>query len=75
MIQTIDGQTYSGLVIYEAVDGVTLRDGLNQTIRIDGPRIEARRKQPASLMPSGLLKDLKASDLADLYAYLQSLER
>jgi len=73
MIQTTDGKTYSGLVIYESVDGVTLRDGLNQTIRIDGSRIEARRKLPASLMPSGLLKDLKPGDLADLYAYLQSI--
>jgi putative membrane-bound dehydrogenase-like protein len=73
MIQTTDGKTYGGLVIYESVDGVTLRDGLNQTIRIDGPRIEARRKQAASLMPNGLLKDLKAEDLADLYAYLQSI--
>jgi putative heme-binding domain-containing protein len=73
IIQTTDGKTYSGLVIYESVDGVTLRDGLNQTIRIDGPRIETRRKQAASLMPSGLLKDLKPADLADLYAYLQSL--
>jgi putative heme-binding domain-containing protein len=73
MIQTADGKTYSGLVIYESVDGVTLRDGLNQTIRIDGTQIEARRKQAASFMPSGLLKDLKSQDLADLYAYLQSL--
>jgi putative membrane-bound dehydrogenase-like protein len=75
MIQTADGKTYSGLVIYESVDGVTLRDGLNQTIRIDGTQIEARRKQAASFMPSGLLKDLKSQDLADLYVYLQSLAK
>jgi putative membrane-bound dehydrogenase-like protein len=72
-IQTTDGKTYSGLVIYEALDGVTLRDALNQTIRIDGKLIEHRRTLSTSLMPTGLLNDLKPADLADLYAYLQTL--
>ena len=73
LIVTSDGQSYTGLVVYEAVDGLVLRDAANRTYRIEGEEIEARRKLTTSLMPTGLLKDLQPHDLADLYAYLQQL--
>jgi hypothetical protein len=50
-----------------------LRNSLNQTFRIESRDIESERKLTQSLMPEGLLKDLKDSDLADIYAYLASL--
>jgi hypothetical protein len=61
------------MIVYEAVDGLILRNASNQTFRIKPDEIEERRGLKASLMPSGLLKDLKPADLADLYAYLQTL--
>jgi putative membrane-bound dehydrogenase-like protein len=67
------GKVYTGLIIYEAVDGVLLRNSTNQTFRIETRDIDFRRKLPQSLMPAGLLKDLKEDQLADLYAYLKSL--
>ncbi len=73
IVQTKDGKTYSGLVIYESVDGFILRNGTGQTFRIETPHVEEKRKSPVSLMPTGLLKDLTAPDYADLYAYLQAL--
>lgn len=73
IVQTRDGKTYSGLVIYESVDGFILRNGTGQTFRIETPQVEEKRKSPVSLMPTGLLKDLTAQDYADLYAYLQTL--
>ena len=73
LIQTSKGDTQTGLVIYEAVDGMILRNSTNQTVRINPADIEARRVLSTSLMPSGLLKDLKPGDLADLYAYLATL--
>ncbi len=75
MIQTTDGKIYSGLILYESVDGLTLRNGTNQTFRIEADEIEFRHKANLSLMPNGLLKDLRPADLADLYAYLRSLKR
>lgn len=72
-IVTTDGKTYTGLIVYESVDGLLLRDSSHQTWRIEAPEIEARRKQAVSLMPSGLLKDQPPSALADLYRYLQGL--
>ncbi len=73
LIETKDGKTRSGLVIYESVDGLLLRNSSNQTFRIETADIETRRRIAQSLMPSGLLKGLGPSDLADLYAYLQTL--
>ena len=70
---TKDGKTFSGLVIYESVDGFILRNGTGQTFRIETSQVDEKRKSPVSLMPTGLLKDLTSQDYADLYSYLQSL--
>jgi putative membrane-bound dehydrogenase-like protein len=75
MLELENGKVYSGLIIYESVDGVLLRNSTNQTFRIETRDVELRRKLPTSLMPAGLLKDLKPEDLADLHAYLNSLRR
>jgi putative heme-binding domain-containing protein len=73
IVQTKDGKSYSGLVIYESVDGFILRNGTGQTFRIETPQVEEKWKSPISLMPVGLLKDMTPQDYADLYAHLQSL--
>ena len=75
LVVTTEGTQHAGIVVYESVDGLTLRDGENRTFRIEAKEIEARRRSPTSLMPSGLLKDLESSDLADLEAYLRTLAR
>lgn len=73
IIETEQGQVYSGLIVYESVDGLLLRNATHQTFRIETTDIAERRKSPVSLMPAGLLKDLQPRDYADLYAYLASL--
>ena len=73
MIETRDGQVFTGAVVYESVDGVILRNATDQTFRVKADDIEVRRALKTSLMPTGLLKDLKPTDLADLYSYLRSL--
>lgn len=73
MIETHGGQVYTGMIVYEAVDEILLRNALNQTFRFTPAEIEERRTLKTSLMPAGLLKDLKPSDYADLYSYLRSL--
>jgi putative heme-binding domain-containing protein len=72
-LETTDGHTYQGLIVYEAVDGLLLQTGPAQTVRIAGERIESRRLTDISLMPTGLLDKLTDSEIADLYAYLKSL--
>jgi len=73
IVQTKEGQTYSGLIVYESVDGFLIRNGTGQTFRIETHQIDERRKSPVSLMPMGLLKDFTAADYADLLAHLQTL--
>jgi putative heme-binding domain-containing protein len=70
LIETKEGKVYTGMIVYEAADGLLLRNGVNQTFRIETRDIESRRSLATSLMPEGLLKDLGDGDLADLYAYL-----
>ena len=72
-VQTTSGKTYNGLIVYDSVDGLTLRDAQHNTYRIEAGDIAARIKRRASLMPSGLLRGITASEIADLYAYLQQL--
>jgi putative heme-binding domain-containing protein len=73
IIETAQGKVYSGLIVYESVDGMLLRNATNQTFRIEARDIVSRTKSPVSLMPNGLLKDLQPEDYADLYAYLRTL--
>ena len=72
-ITTSAGKTYTGLIVYESVDGLLLRDANQQTWRIEASDIESRLKQSSSLMPAGLLKDRSIQEMADLNSYLQGL--
>ena len=69
----VDGNVYTGMIVYESVDAIVLRDANNQTYRVDTDNIDVRQALNTSLMPTGLLKDLEAEDLAHLDAYLRSL--
>ena len=73
LVTTKDGKSYSGLIVYESVDGFLLRNGSGQTFRIETNQVDEKRKSPLSLMPAGLLKGMEAKDYADLYAYLKSI--
>ncbi|MFM9960520.1 MAG: PVC-type heme-binding CxxCH protein [Planctomycetaceae bacterium] len=73
LIETKQGKVHTGLIVYESAEGVLLRNSTNQTHRIETRDVETRRTLPQSLMPSGLLKDFRSADFADLFAYLKSL--
>lgn len=73
MIETKDGRVFTGMIVYEAIDGVVLRNAANQSFRIEMEQIETRKPLSSSLMPAGLMKDLQPSDFADLYAFLRTL--
>ncbi len=73
LIATKDGQIHSGLIAFESADGVILQTGAATTVRVATDDVAERRPGTRSLMPEGLLKELKPGDLADLYRYLQTL--
>ncbi len=73
-IETKTGQTHTGLIVYESAEGIILRNTTNQTFRFETNDIESKYRHNRSLMPSGLLKDLKPGDVADLYRYIQTIQ-
>ena len=72
-IDLADGRNYSGIPIAEAGDLLLLQTGADTVVRIRGEEIAGRRTTTQSIMPLGMLNDFSADDLADLYAYLQTL--
>ncbi|NNJ27980.1 DUF7133 domain-containing protein [Alienimonas chondri] len=73
LIVTADGKVLEGLVVYQSVDGVTLRDAQGRTWRVEAKDILERTTGSNSLMPSGVMDDATDQDWADLDAYLRSL--
>lgn len=72
-IVTTDGRSWSGLIVYESVDGLLLRDAEQNTWRFEDHEIDYRKRQRSSLMPTGLLRDITPDQLADLTSYLSTL--
>ena len=75
VVETKDGKTYQGIVIYDAVDSLILQTGASTTVRMDGASVVSRFVSAQSLMPAGLLDPLSDREIADLYAYLRSLSK
>ena len=73
LIQTRDGQTYSGIVAFDSADGVILQTAPASTLRLAQSEIVSHTITDHSLMPTGLLKDLGPEGLGDLFAFLKSL--
>ena len=73
VFQMKDNESITGFVAFESADGVILRTGPGQTIRLATSEFTSRQPGKVSLMPTGLLQGLKPDDWADLHAYLQEL--
>jgi putative membrane-bound dehydrogenase-like protein len=71
VVETSDGKTYQGIVIYDAVDSLILQTGAATTVRLQGASVASRFVSPQSLMPAGLLDPLTDPEIADLYTYLR----
>lgn len=73
LLQTTDGQVYSGLLESKTDQLVILRDRQDRVIRIPTDEVDLLQPQQVSLMPELMLQDMTASEIADLLAYLSSL--
>lgn len=72
-IAMVDGRVFLGFVVSERADATVIResDGVQRELRKE--EIESRQMQKQSAMPEGLTANLTPEQLADLIAYLQSL--
>ncbi len=72
-ILTIDGKLVTGLLVRDTDSEVILRSADGQNHRIGKVDVDSRRIQSESLMPTGLIAELTAQEVADLLAFLVSL--
>jgi putative membrane-bound dehydrogenase-like protein len=74
-LRTTDGRTLLGIIAAETATSVTLRrgdDATDTTLRED---IDALRSTGLSLMPEGWEKQLPPAEVANLSAYLMSMQK
>ena len=71
-VLTVDGEIFTGMLVYTAADGTTLQTATGAIVRINQEEIEFKGYSTESLMPSGLLDDKSPTDVADLYAFLET---
>lgn len=75
LIATKSGQVYNGLVVYESPESTLLKTSPDTTVRIGLSERAAMRPSRQSLMPTGLLAGITDQELADLFAYLKTLDK
>ena len=68
-----NGKVYTGFVVLESAETVTVRDATAISHELHQQNIEDRVKQEISMMPLGIVGNLSPEQLADLIAYLESL--
>lgn len=73
LVRLPNQQSLTGRVVAETADVVLLQTGPAATVRLRAGSVVARQVLLQSLMPSGLLGDVGAQGLADLYSHLRSL--
>jgi putative membrane-bound dehydrogenase-like protein len=69
-----DGRTMSGFVVGEEAATVRIRESSGALHELKRSDIEERRRQESSAMPEGIAGSLTPEQLADLIAYLRSLD-
>jgi putative heme-binding domain-containing protein len=72
-VVTTDDKAYTGILVYEATDGVILQTGADTAVRLAGASIASMRAVDVSLMPTGLIDKVTDAEIADLLAYLAAL--
>ncbi|MBI4661796.1 MAG: hypothetical protein HY735_23485 [Verrucomicrobia bacterium] len=72
ILETKDGQEFSGVLVRENREEVVVRDATDKEIPIPKSQIE-KRATGGSIMPSGLLEVLDSDQQIDLYRFLSEL--
>lgn len=74
LVETVKGRIHSGLLESKTDDSVVLKDAKGKLRTFRSSDIEQLVRQQKSIMPELLLKDMTAQQVADLLAYLSSLQ-
>jgi putative heme-binding domain-containing protein len=71
---TRQGTVHTGIIVAESAAGVTLRRADAKEDRVLRSEIEELASTGKSLMPQGLEKDISPPEMADLIAFIKSLQ-
>jgi putative membrane-bound dehydrogenase-like protein len=74
-IDTKEGDSYSGLVVNETANSVTVRQALGLEVVVSRAQIAQMQVSKLSLMPEGLEEGLTNQDLADLLDFIFAEDR
>jgi uncharacterized repeat protein (TIGR03806 family) len=74
LLEEADGRVLVGLIVDDTDQEVVLRDAANVLHRVPKKEVELLVRQQKSLMPDLLLRDMTPQQVADLLAYLASLQ-
>ena len=74
LVETTSGHVFSGLMESKSDKAVVLKDGNGKLRTIQSDEIEQLVRQQKSIMPDLLLRDMTAQQVADLLAFLSSLQ-
>ncbi len=74
VIETKDGESYSGLIANDDASGVALRQAFGKEDLIPRANIKTMRSPGLSLMPEGLEAGLTLPQMADLLEFIESLK-
>ena len=69
-----DGRVFSGFIVSEGAASLQIRESSGVMRELKRAEIAERRRQETSAMPEGSAANLTPEQLADLVAYLQSLD-
>jgi putative membrane-bound dehydrogenase-like protein len=69
-----DGRVFSGFVVSEGANVILIREFTGVQRELKRESIESKTMQKQSAMPDGLASNMTPQQLADLIAYLQSLQ-
>ncbi len=75
LVRTLDGTVLSGVLVSQTDEAVELKTAEAIVHKLKREDIDALKKQPTSLMPAELQKQLQAQDLVDLVEYLTTLKK
>jgi putative heme-binding domain-containing protein len=72
LVETDEGKTFSGLLMEETEELLTMRIAEGEVVAIPKSSIEEREQKNASSMPEGLIKTIAAIEYLDLIHYLEA---
>jgi putative heme-binding domain-containing protein len=75
LVRTLDGTTLSGILVSQTDDAVELKTAEAIVHKLKRGDLEDLKKQPSSLMPADLQKQLRAQDLVDIVEFLTTLKK